>query len=176
MSQPSTPDGRLLRVLSVRQPFASAILHGGKNVENRKTAPQIAGVVKGDPWVPRWVVLHAGAAWYDAPGVSLAETLRSVRSRWPTMPPREEFLHGHALGIVRIVRVLYPQTRASDWRDPILQGNPWAHGPVCWILDHPLPFPEPVRCKGRLGLFHPNAAVRAAGERALGVARDRGLL
>ncbi len=54
-----------MKALSVRQPFAWAIVHGGKDVENRSWATSYRGPV----------LIHAGMRWHDVTPAMLAHRM-----------------------------------------------------------------------------------------------------
>ena len=124
-----------MRALTLRQPYASAIVEGPKRVENR-------------PWpvpstvpLPAIIAVHAGAAaWPTAP----------VRQLWPDCPPAAQLPRRAILGAMRVVRV----SNHHRGQDPALR-SPWATGPYCWVIDRvwTLPAPLPV-LRGHLGLWH----------------------
>jgi hypothetical protein len=44
-----------------------------------------------------------------------------------------------------------------------VEGQPYANGPWCWILDNPEPLRRPVHLAGKLGLFEvPDEVLRRA--------------
>lgn len=138
-----------MRALTVRQPWAWAIVHGGKNVENRTR--NIAGGYRGP------VAIHAGLQ-ADEPA------LRDLPARppeWVTAP--RVFYYGVFLGVVDLVDVHHQVGSGarndccdSPWADA------WYHGRgslVHLVLANPRPLPEPIPCRGRLGLWTPPADV-----------------
>ena len=112
--------------LTLQQPWASAIFRAGKDVENRTWPTRYRGLL----------VIHAGKTW-DARAADvllLADLLGS-------MGPHTHYPRG-LLGTVRLVDVTRDQH--SAWAAPGL----WH-----WVLADPRPFPEPIPCRGRMGLF-----------------------
>ena len=101
-----------MKALSVRQPFAWAIIYGGKDVENRSWATRYRGPV----------LVHAGMRWHDVTPAILA---RRMGIRIPDDLPR-----GGIVGLVEIVGCV----EAS--------ASPWFQGPYGFVLAHPrsLPF------------------------------------
>lgn len=120
-----------VKVLSIRQPWAWAILYAFKDIENRTW------------WPPRslWgqrIVIHAGKR-IDAGDLDAVEDICGVRP-----PPR--LRTGALLGTVGLVD-------AVDVAD--CAGNKWAFGPVCFRLRDARPWPTPITCSGQLNFFEP---------------------
>jgi len=108
------------KILTVQQPWAWLIMHGGKNVENRSWRP--AGGYRGE------LVIHAGKTIDDA-GVESAEA--DMRIELPNPMPR-----GVILGSVDLVDVV--QDSDSEWAE---SGQwHWLLGTNLTILDKPMPW------------------------------------
>lgn len=111
-----------MRGLTLWQPWASAIAHGGKDIENR-------------PWpcpdahLGTRIAIHAGKH-YDANGAYY------VRERWPEMPSKQEIPYGAIVSVVTVARL----ERCS--RD-LARVNAWAFGPWCWLLTDITPLETP---------------------------------
>ena len=89
-----------LRALTVKQPFASAIMSGVKQEELRGT--KIFNV----PPLGLWVALHAGKGGVDA---ALIEHAQAVRSQWQGMPEESTLPKGAILGFMHVSKgVLTP--------------------------------------------------------------------
>jgi len=116
------PGGRL-RALSIRQLWGSAILLGGKDVENRSRR-----------WAYRWLLVHASLK-LDR------KALRDPRILALSLVP-QELVVGSLLGIVEVVGCVCGW--CSPWSD--------AHS-FQLVLKSPLPLLHPVSYRGRLGLF-----------------------
>lgn len=134
-----------LRILTVRQPWAWAIIHGGKDVENR--VRNIAGDYRGP------VAIHAGLAYDDEAPLWM---LGSV------CPPKESvsLVFGAIVGVVDLVDVHPARPAASgrmvDWDDHTPPGklcSTWA-APNAYhlVLANPRPLPKPIPYRGALGL------------------------
>lgn len=139
-----------MRILTVRQPWAWAIIHGGKDVENR--VRNIAGDYRGP------VAIHAGlarAATDDAQVVAhrVLTKRRASLVDWSTGQA-----HGVILGVVDLIDVhhwancLNPVDPAdmSTWSGC----SPWAE-PVDvhhLMLTNPRALAEPIPYRGALGL------------------------
>lgn len=155
-----------MRIVTVRQPWAWAIIHGGKDVENR--VRNLAGGYRGP------VAIHAGLAKFEDEG-QYREVLRAIVSDlngWPagdaelwsadsieSDDPR--FVYGAIIGVVDLVDV--HEQRAHH--EPLAQA-PWiteSTDRVCcgaWaergahhlVLANPRALDEPIPYKGALGL------------------------
>lgn len=129
-----------MKVLSVRQPWAWALIHGGKDVENRNWYTSYRGPL----------AIHAGKA-FDM-----------TRSEWDAMSTGRygEFWHkmargynqqpGHVLGAIIGTVELYGCVRDeacdSDWK---ADGDDF----YCWLVRNPKALKDPIPMKGRLGLW-----------------------
>jgi len=133
---------------SIRQPWAWAILHAGKRLENRSRRFSYRG--------PVW--LHA-SKWWSYAGV--AEAWQSVIDM---AAASGRPLAQHAPPVT--FRSLRAETGGIVGRAQIVDcveayGSPWFVGPVAFVLDEveAVPF---VPCKGMLGLFRLPAEVERA--------------
>lgn len=133
-----------MRVLTVRQPWAWAIIHGGKTVDNRSR--NIAGAYRGP------VAVHAGVtgASFDAQHPDL----------WPF---GWKHTFGAIIGVVDLVdvhRVVQTGNRAhcetvTAPTDPAASGacSVWAERDAHHlVLANPRMLPSPIPFKGGLGL------------------------
>jgi hypothetical protein len=118
-----------LRALSVRQPWAHAIVHFGKDIENRTRRFGHRG----------WTLIHASRVvcpeeWDEAGDWMVERNLPA-----DSLPFRSEARAGGIVGVARIVDSI----SSADQRS----GSPWWMGPFGLVIDqaHPLPF---VECKG----------------------------
>ena len=137
-----------MRILTVRQPWAHAIIHLGKDVENR--VRNIAGAYRGP------VAIHAGlrpmpagdAAWWRADAAGM-----------DTDRIEGDSLHlGHIIGVVDLVDVhdLSPEAHGADEDSPPTDCSPWAHyldgTRFHLMLRNPRALDVPIPWKGALGL------------------------
>lgn len=122
---PSSP----VVALSIRQPWAWLILHGGKDIENRQWKTRFRGLI----------YVHAGK------GMTRAEYNNAefdAEENGIKLPPYEELERGGIVGQVEIV-------------DCVTQSaSPWFFGDYGFVLRNakPLTFRP---CKGALGFFNP---------------------
>lgn len=140
-----------MRVLTVRQPWAWAIIHGGKDVENR--VRNIAGTYRGP------VAIHAGLA-IDKISVEVHRELNAADSRYA-----DKLSAGVIIGVVDLVDVhnpidvLFAPTADTDGGTC----SPWAEpGAHHLELASPRPLRTPIPYRGALGLRTLPADVEAA--------------
>lgn len=146
-----------MRALTVRQPWAWAIMHGGKDVENRSR--NIAGSYRGPIAITASLtddesdpaMLEAWRLWWDNAG----------------MPGGQR---GYVLGVVDLVEVHHcSPTQSCLWAS----GSPgmcstWAfRGNYHLTLENPRPLPTPIPIRGRLGLWTLPDDIAAQVEEAL---------
>lgn len=139
-----------MRILTVRQPWAWAIIHGGKDIENR--VRNIAGKYRGP------VAIHAAKindveAWQAMGSQNLAAYSAALDAR-------ESLIGGAVIGVVDLVGVHDSRLDGCGARKgeaslgdliPLCSGwaEPWAHH---LVLANPRPLATPITYKGALGL------------------------
>jgi hypothetical protein len=143
-----------MRALTIRNPWAWAIAHGHKKVENRTWVPHIRNL--------RTFIAISASKEREVPAT---HTLK-VNELCPTFPQGGmEF--GAVVAVVRLVGLLqldeYCDVVDQMWHHKELswpqwcEQNPlwrrWAFGPRCWVFDDVFKLPKPVPCKGSLGLW-----------------------
>jgi hypothetical protein len=116
-----------MKAITLCQPWAWAVFHG-KDIENRSRQTSHRGPL----------AIHAS---------------KSKKGLWggdrtlpdgTLYPPEEELVFGAILGVVNLVDII-PLAEA--------RGNPWAEGPVCWVLKNPRLLPTPIPWRGAQWLF-----------------------
>jgi len=110
--------------LSIRQPWATLILMGGKNVENRT-------------WKTNWtgrLVIHASQKMDESAG----DLIWQAEQLFGGPLPRGAFIG---------------EVELYGWSDVEFASSEWATGPWCWLLGHPVAYKTPIPAKGKLGLF-----------------------
>jgi len=144
-----------VRILTVRQPWAWAIVHGGKDVENR--VRNIAGRYRGA------VAIHADHVrdfdWsYRGPAISDAMRERRVRTgeRWMDLEQSMTTQQGLILGVVDLVDVHLGGSDACE------ESSPWADARA-WhlVLDNPMPLVDLIPHRGASGLRRLDAQTTA---------------
>lgn len=119
--------------LSVRQPFAWAIIHACKNIENRDWKPTNSGLrFRGR------VAIHASKGMTREEYESFNEFM--MDDFGGEAPAARELIRGAIVGSVEIIDVV----RSSS--------SPWFFGPIGLVLRDPLPC-TPIPCVGQLGFF-----------------------
>lgn len=122
-----------MRALSIRQPWAWAILHAGKDVENRDWRAA---------WAPSGeLLLHAAKGCTLQEFREAADVIEGISGRRP--PPLDQLARGGIVGAFRVSRAVRQEHPASRWAVP---GLVHLH-----LVDvRPLPF---VELAGQLGFF-----------------------
>jgi hypothetical protein len=125
-----------MKALSIHQPWAWAILHAGKTVENRT-----------------WSTRHRGPLLIHASKTKSSYD-REARLDWlkvygVELPKWEELVAGAILGVVELVDCLQVSGVGP---------SRWVEGPVCWVLADPRAYAAPISFRGAQGLFEvPNS-------------------
>lgn len=131
-----------LRALAVRQPWAWALIHLGKDVENRTWHTRFRGPVlihasscpaigrRNGEWdaARRWIAQHVGQSVADK------------------LPEPEQLQYGGIIGQLEIVGC---EDALSDEAN-----SPWFEGPWGFVVRNPIPM-EFRPCRGSLGFFEP---------------------
>ena len=165
-----------LRALSLKQPWLSwAILRLGKRIENRESWQ---GCAHRGP-----ILLHASQGVGSQLEFSECVTQIAAISRaWPTAStvdgsyrggvwrPAPDLPRGAVVGVARIVATVDGRSGLT----PLLGGPDLSHQERWWfggfalVLDDVHELPEPIPCKGALGLWRPPADVVARVREQLG--------
>jgi len=154
-----------MKALTVRQPWAWAIIHGGKDVENRTQAWSYRGPL----------AIHAGAQ--PSGRGMMSELVNAVYLDWcmnQDVLPERSFPLGVIIGVVDLVGVHQAENTGSDldqlmgvntccdsvWaeRQYVEAGGKVRRQLVHLELENPRPV-DPIPCTGRLGLWTPPADV-----------------
>lgn len=141
-----------MRALTVWQPWATAIIWGGKDIENRPRMTRYRGRL----WIhagmhhPDWAdylevrgLSGTVFGWIDTRRASAAELKKA--QRWT----EHTGALGVILGSVDVVGCHDDETAVQ--REPC---SPWArYGQHHWMVANPRPLRQPVPCRGALGLW-----------------------
>ena len=150
-----------LRAITVHQPYAWAILHGGKTIENRARISHHRGPV----------AIHAGTRWSDRgasdPRVKAAAADAHRRGHHAPEPgPASGVLLPNGLPMGKVIGVVdiadcHPVTPGccdDPWADHDYNGTAiGAH----LVLANPRALADPIRVRGQLGLWTLTAAQTA---------------
>ena len=122
-----------MKTLSIRQPWAWAIIKAGKDFENRDW-----------PTIYRGPLLIHAAKTFEFDGLQSLEGITAV-----PIPEVADFQRGGIVGIVDLVDCI----EATD--EMLEKHRPWLFGPYGFKLVNPRPLPFHP-CKGKLRLFEEN--------------------
>jgi hypothetical protein len=118
--------------LSVRQPSAWAIIHGGKEIENRTL-----GSIRAGRMTTGTICIHAATGMKE-------DEYRYLHWRFAQhgsiCPRPDDLVRGAIIGVVDVVEI----TTASD--------SPWFGGEAGLLLKNPRAV-DPIPAQGRLGYF-----------------------
>lgn len=140
-----------MKAITIKQPWASLIVEGIKDIENRTWATKFRGRV----------LIHASAK----PVVGLpCEALTDEQyARVFTAKKLNSLIgeNGAIIGSVEIVDCVinHPSIWAEKTPDYIMKGDEeWSGIPIYnWVLANPILFPEPIPAKGKLSFWdYPN--------------------
>jgi hypothetical protein len=129
------------RALSVRQPWACAILYAGKDIENRSWHAINHGLT-----VRGRIVLHAAKGMTR---VEYEDAKRFMESIGVKCPPPADLLRGAIIGTVEVVDVVKKHP------------SPWFFGPRGLVLRNAQAF-DAAPCSGALGYFNWRSGLAAA--------------
>jgi|SRR5882672_765658 len=123
-----------MKALSIRQPWAWAILNAGKDIENRDWPTRFRGTV----------AIHAAKGMtreeYDLAMEFLRDSFQ-LGSEIPNPPYLNQYDRGAILGLVDIVDCV----THSD--------SPWFQGEYGFVLANPRPLKTPIPCRGALNFW-----------------------
>jgi hypothetical protein len=150
-----------MKAITVQQPWAWAIVHGGKSVENRTR------IGTWRPALGERIAIHAGQRWSDrgeqSPLIQQAWCEHVGGGPcWCFNRDDADFVYGAIIGTVIVddVHPAYPETHAfGNTYAAACCDNPWGeqsyveHGGIVHLtLSDPQPC-DPIPCRGALGLW-----------------------
>lgn len=150
----------MMRALTLRQPWAYAVTHLGKRVENRTRRPP-------DSLLGRDIAIHAGLGTEDV--ISYLRTAGLWRD--PPTDPEHPFAEPYPRGaIVAVARVRAYEdddgvglmVEGDYVREEEILSSPWYTGPIGILLADVRVLTEPVPCRGMQGYWPVPADVEAA--------------
>lgn len=119
-----------MKALSIRQPWAWLIIHGGKDIENRTRRTHLRGRI----------YVHASKGMTDD---EYLEAFVEAYRNGICLPCADDLERGGIIGSVEIVDCVQEH------------GSPWFYGPYGYTLRDP----QPLRfspCRGMLNFFTPD--------------------
>lgn len=126
-----------MKTISIRQPWASLIVHGIKDIENRTwKCPE--------KYIGKRVLIHASGKslnydnFYDSVLTNEQILALSENKEWGNF----NFCTGAIIGSIVIASCV--QSHSSVWAD---------RGVYNWVLANPVMFPEPIPAKGKLSFW-----------------------
>ena len=122
----------IYKAISIQGPWWWAILHAGKDVENRTWPFPLP--------TPCRLVIHAGKK-IDPEGLLY---LTTGEIRYPANLPT-----GCLVGEITVTG----QFRHQDHGGYIHTNDKWAFGPYCWTLADPVAYETPIPYRGQLRIF-----------------------
>jgi hypothetical protein len=164
-----------MRALTLHAPWAYAVAHLGKRVENRTRPPPVT--IRG-----KRIAIHAGLAESEAEweAVRVAAVATDPDAEWTL--ERQPQAYGAVVAVATVdawaratdegygVGVSVAGLRLFDAIDQIRR-SPWFIGPWGWRLHDVVTLPEPVPCRGAQGVWFLPADVAEAVARQESIAR-----
>lgn len=140
-----------MKALTVQQPWAWAIVHGGKLIENRTQLWSYRGPL----------AIHAGARWSNHGAASPLVTDAWRKFGGPLLGDMDM---GAILGVVDLVDVHPEAGCCQPWGESayVEHGGRVRRRITHLVLENPRALAEPIPCKGALGLWAPPADVVGA--------------
>lgn len=123
--------------ISVRQPWAWAIIYGGKDIENRRWS-----VYSPSRRFTGRVAIHASSGMTRNEYREAAEFMEKLGV---TCPPAVDLVRGAIIGTVEIIGSVTRVSRPTT--------SKWFVGRFGLVLRGPEPIPEPIPVSGQLGFF-----------------------
>jgi hypothetical protein len=144
--KPGSPAEKPLKALSIRQPWAWAITHAGKDVENRDWNPRNPGRrFRGE------FLIHASSGMTRREHDDFIHFVHAMSLKHPfpeglAVPAIEDLPRGGIVGVATVTDIVHESA------------SPWFFGPLglCLTKVSLLKF---IPCKGALGFFEPPADI-----------------
>jgi hypothetical protein len=127
-----------MKAITLKHPWPWAVCRLGKRIENRTWKPSPKLLRPGD-----WLAIHGGSTPKGASREEYMEDLGSIIDVFPESRPIP--IDASIMPGVVAVCIFVGVVEQSD--------NQWFNGPFGWVLDRVVPLPDPVPCKGALGLW-----------------------
>jgi hypothetical protein len=147
-----------MKTITIKQPWASLIIDGAKDIENRSWQTKFRGRV----------LVHAAAKnagnYFDLLNANQKNYYMGYRVKKGYSPIKDLFLNnGCIIGSIEIVDcVINHESVWADKSEGVIAGNTFYHKEKDkliwnWVLANPIKFPEPIATKGKLSFWdYPN--------------------
>lgn len=132
-----------MKALTLKAPWAFAVVALGKRVENRSWKPPAA-------LIGQRVAIHAGVTWTNHDAREAADAAYDSGVSYPTAftaTVKSGFKSGCVVATATLARVRHLDEVPAEER------TPWHLGPWCWELEDVQRVTPAVPAKGRLGLW-----------------------
>lgn len=113
-----------MKTLTIKQPWASAIIELGKNIENRSWRTTYRGMI----------LIHAGLGWDNEGEIW-------IRKQGLASPDFFENCRKNSGKIIGIVELSDIKKMAE------IKENIWARGPFCWIISEVISIQSPKKSR-----------------------------
>lgn len=144
-----------VRAITVRQPWAWAIAHGGKSIENRSRGTSYRGRL----------LIHAGFAWSErgAHDPRVSGAWDAIAAASPALIAGLQ-TRGAVVAVAELVDVHPDAGCCRPWGESSYEEGAGRIRTTVHhlVLEDVIPLAEPVECLGALGLWRPPAEVLAA--------------
>ena len=135
-----------MKALSVLQPWAWLIIHGGKDIENRSWL--LPERMVGQRVAISTSARFSKAEWYEALMLIRERAIPApVEGTGYEIPCRDELEFGVIVGTVELAGCV------------VRSESPWFTGLYGFVLRNPIALPKPIPCKGRLGFWNVPAEI-----------------
>lgn len=142
-----------MKALTVQQPWAWAIMHGGKSIENRTQLWTYRGTL----------AIHAGLSWSDrgARDPRVNKAIADRLSQTDKITENAVRIAGAILGTVELVDVHPDAGCCQPWGESayVEHGGRERRRITHLVLEDPRPLAVPIGCTGALGLWTPPSDV-----------------
>lgn len=146
-----------MKAISIHQPFASLIVDDRTLIPAKWPRKRVENRTWASPYIGTKILIHASKT---------TATLDRLPLRYP-MALREVMPFGALVGTAVISACIrYELGKSFDFvgkatsakrldlaKFAWVNGHPHSEGPICWVLDEVLRFPQPIPFKGAQGFF-----------------------
>lgn len=127
-----------IRSLSIKQPWASMIIDGPKNIENRTWKRKLSI----EP-CNNWMFVHASKQFDTKKNLGICKpNIQTELKKWDI----RSFPTSSIIGLMHIRNI---EANCE------LDKHFWATGPFCWHIDAVIKFNNPIHVNGTLGQWRP---------------------